>query len=381
MRVTATRIAAAGPMIAMAIASAGCFYVDPINQRPSLDIRPMSSDPVFRGATVGFEAIASDPEQQVVAFQWRAYVCTDATVIEQCDLDPIFTGVEGTAVFSVPAFRADPDGPGPMPARPVESLRVVLEGRDDHGATAKPAQELILPVLNNAPKLQLRTVSKFGPVVGTPIDVYARYSDSDDTPTNVTLEWTAFSPSQVPDTLVDLPALPPDGSGNLQQGKRFTPAVTGNWDIRVVATDRLGARTEEHHTVTVADDAPPCLDAWDPIAGPAATPITEPTLFQVVHVRDDLDAYPRLGPEPFLREAAFEWSMKVGAGPRLPLANTVNSLAFDPQAYVPGTIVELRVEIFDRKDIAITCADDVQTCSVISQPSCIQRQTWRVEAR
>jgi len=378
VRVPVTRIAVAWSIAA----SAGCFYVDPINQRPSLDIRPMSSDPVYRGGTVAFTAIASDPEQQVVAFQWRAYVCTDATSIDDCDPGPIFTGVEPTASFLVPPFRVDPDGDGPLAGRPVESLRVVLEGRDDRGAAAKPAQELILPVLNHPPDVQLRVVSSHGAVVTTPIDVYARYGDADDTPGNVTLEWTAFSPSQVPDTLIDV-AVPPDAGdpAHLQQGKRFTPAVTGNWDIRVVATDKLGTRAEEHLTVTVADDAPPCLDAWQPLAGPAATPITEPTLFQVIHVRDDLDAYPRTGTESFVGETVFEWSIKVGAGARQPLANAVSSLAFDPQAYEPGTIVELRVQIFDRRGTAITCADDAQTCSVISQPTCIQRQTWRVEAR
>jgi hypothetical protein len=375
--VRAARIAIAGSIAA----SAGCFYVEPINQRPALDIRPSSSDPVFRGAIVTLDAVASDPEQQVVAFQWRVYACTDATSIQDCDLDPMFTGVEPEATFRVPAFRADPDGDGPRAAPPVESLRVVLEGRDDRGANAKPDQELILPVLNRAPGIELRVASTHGAVVTTPIDVYARYRDDDDTPENVTLEWTAFSPSQVPDTLAELTVPDDDDPGSLQQGKRFTPQVTGNWDILVVAVDPLGARTEEHLIVTVADDTPPCLDAWAPAAGAQATPITEPTLFHVLHVRDDLDAFPRTSSAPFLGEPEFVWSIKVGAGPREVLANPVSSLAFDPQAYAPGTLLELRVEIFDRRQTPITCADGAQTCSVISQPACIQRQTWRVEAR
>jgi hypothetical protein len=362
-------------------AAAGCFYVEPINQRPALDIRPASSDPVYRGAEVTLEAIASDPEQQVVAFQWRVYACTDATSIQGCDLDPSFTGVEPEATFRVPTFRADPDGDGPAAAAPVESLRVVLEGRDDHGAAARPDQELILPVLNAPPSLALRVASTHGAVVTAPIDVYARYGDLDDTPAAVGLEWTVFSPAQVPDALVEL-AVPPDGDPtHLQQGRRFTPQVAGNWDLRVVATDRAGARTEEHLTITVAEDAPPCLDAWDPAATLQFAPVIEPTLFRVLSVRDDLDAYPRTSSEPFLGEPEFVWSIKVGAGPRQVLPNPVASLAFDPQAYAPGMLVELRVEIYDRKRTAISCADDAQTCSVISQPSCIQRQTWHVEAR
>jgi hypothetical protein len=380
VRAAVARIAVAGSLAA----SAGCFYVEPINQRPSLDIRPASSDPVFRGATITLDAIANDPERQVVAFQWRVYACTDATSIQACDPEPMYTGVQPQATFRVPPFRADPDGAGPQPGAPVESLRVVLEGRDDRGADARPDQELILPVLNAPPSVALRVASTHGAVVTTPIDVYARYGDADDTPANVTLEWTAFSPSQVPDALVEL-AVPPDGDrDHLQQGRRFTPQVTGNWDLRVVAVDKAGARIEEHLIVTVKDDGPPCLGAWAPTASAQPTPptpITEPTLFHVLQVRDDLDAFPRTSGASFVGETQFVWWLKVGAGPRQLLSNPVSSLALDPLTYAAGTVLELRVEVFDRKRTAITCADAAQTCSVISQPECIQRQTWRVEAR
>lgn len=374
------KAAAIGSLLC-ALAPAGCFYVDPINQRPSLDIRPLSSDPVFRGDPLTLEAVAIDPEGQVVAFQWRVYACTDATQIESCDPEPHFTGIEPEAAFRVPAFRVDPDGEGPEAGAPVESLRVVLEGRDERGATARPAQELVVSVLNHPPRLELRVASTHGAVVTTPIDIYARYGDADDTPENVSLEWTAFSPSQLPDTLVDI-TVPPGGEpGTLQQGKRFTPQVTGNWDIVVAATDRYGERKTERLTVTVADDAAPCLGAWEPIASAQAAPLTEPTLFRVLQVKDDLDAFPRTSGAPFIKDPRFAWSLKVGAGPREALSNPVSSLALDPQTYAPGTILELRVEVFDRKETPITCADAAQTCSVISQPTCIQRQTWRVEAR
>jgi hypothetical protein len=373
----ATRIVAAWSIAA----SAGCFFVQPINQRPALDIRPVSSDPVFRNTTITLEAVADDPEDHVVAFQWRVYACTDATSIPDCDRDPLFTGIEPEATFKVPPFRVDPDGEGPEVATPTRSLRVVLEGRDERGATARPDQELILPVLNRPPTLELRVASTHGAVVTTPIDVYARYGDDDDTPEKVAIEWTLFSPSQVPDTLVEV-QVPSDGDPrHLQQGRRFTPMVNGNWDIHAVAIDALGARTPGNLIVTVADDAAPCLDAWDPAATAQPAPVTEPTLFRVLQVRDDLDAFPRTSSATFIGEPEFEWSIKVGAGARQVLDNPVSSLAFDPQVHAPGTVVELRVEIFDRRQIPITCADGAQTCSVISQAGCIQRQTWRVEAR
>lgn len=390
MRAVATTIGSLGrraPLAAacaLAASAAGCFYVEPINQRPSLDIRPASSAPVFRGATVTFEAVASDPEHQDVALRWSVHACTDATAAdprEGCDARTIFSGSEREATFPVPAFRDDPDGTGPEVVRPVESLRVILEGVDDRGAAARPAQELIVPVLNAPPRLALRVQSTTGAVITTPIEVYARYGDPDDAPENVTLEWTAYSPSQVPAPLVEV-IIPPDGDPTTrQQGRTFTPQVTGNWDIRVAAVDQTGARTEDHLTVTVTPDTPPCLDLWAPAASAEAVPVTAPTLFRVIQVRDDLDAFPRISTAPYAGEPEFAWSIKVGAGPRQALPNAVSSLAFDPQVYAPGTVAELRVEIFDRKRTPIGCVDAAPTCSVISQPACIQRQTWRVEAR
>jgi hypothetical protein len=128
-------------------------------------------------------------------------------------------------------------------------------------------------------------------------------------------------------------------------------------------------------------DTPPCLDTWQPVADMQPVPITAPTLFEVDHVRDDLDAYPRLGNDGVVGETKFSWSIQVDEGPRQKLANPLSSLALDPQAYAPGTKIQLRVEIADRHDIPINCDDTDPTCSVISQPSCIQRQTWLVEAR
>jgi hypothetical protein len=331
---------------------------------------------------VSLHAIASDPEDQAVAFQWRIYTCTDATSSEGCDLDPFFTGIEEKATFRVPAFRGGGGGGGGGDGGPaVESLRAVLAGRDDRGAASRLEQELILPVLNAPPDVTLRMVSPLGAVVGAPIDVYARYGDADDTPRNVGLAWTVFSPSDVPYTLLDLPPLPDNDPAHLQQGKRFTPHATGNWDVRVVALDGAATKSEQHLIITVVDDAPPCLESWSPQVDATLLPISEPTLIRVIQASDDLDSFPRTLGSPFFGDTLFTWSERIGAGPRRALSAATSGLVFDPQAYAPGTIVELRVEIYDRKHTAIPCADVVPTCSVISRPGCSQRQTWRLEAR
>ena len=366
----------------------GCFYVPPINQRPALDIKPRSSDPVHRGDHgehgVVLDALADDPEGQFVAFQWRVYLCTDATDFATCDQDPITSGIESSITFDVPSLRADPDGAGPAIAAPVESLLVILEAKDDHGATAKPADSLIIPVLDADPSLEVDQHRLYGGVIGTPVDLFAVYGDPDDTAANVMITWQAFSPSQVEINLADIVVPQPDDLALAQVGKRLVPNAIGLWDIVITATDPVGQAVTRHLSVPVGDDKPPCLAQWSPIAptGGVTLPITEPTLFQVPIVADDLDRFPTIVGDPFLGPTTFAWSIKPpGASARQPLVGvTGNTAALDPASFAPGSIVELRVEIFDRNATPISCADSDQSCSVIST-ACIQRQTWHVEVR
>jgi len=79
----------------------------------------------------------------------------------------------------------------------------------------------------------------------------------------------------------------------------------------------------------------------------------------------------------------FQWSLQPpGQTGHVDIAGAVgSSFALDPAAYTPGQVLELRVQIYDRNNTTIPCVDGEQTCSVISEPTCIQRQTWRVEIR
>lgn len=377
MRVAAT-LAAIG-----SLAAGGCIYIDPINQRPSLDIRQTSSEQVHRGDDVELEAIANDPEENDVEFRWNIRACTDAAVPSDCDPVPLFDGASRTASFRVPPFREDVDGDGPAIAAPVASLRVVLTGEDDRGADARPAQLLIIPVLNAPPTLRLSSSSTDGTsVVTMPIEVHAKYGDADDTHENVSRAWTLVSPTGAESPLVEFDVQDDAGQPEFAQvGVGFTPTVTGRWTVRVAATDRTGEHADAAVEVQVVADGPPCLALWNPLASPIPTPLTELKQFEVNQVRDELDAFPRMSDQPFFGETTFQWSLLVGQEPRRMLGNTTERVALDPSAYTPGTILELRVEIFDRNATPIPCADAAATCSVISQANCIQRQTWRVEAR
>jgi hypothetical protein len=133
-------------------------------------------------------------------------------------------------------------------------------------------------------------------------------------------------------------------------------------------------------TLHVVEDGPPCLSQWAPLVAtaPNAWPLTDPTLFQVTVVLDELDAFPGAPTS----QLAFHWSiLPPGASTRQALSTTGNAVALDPASYQPGDIVELRVEIEDRNDTPVSCAENLATCSVISNNTCIQRQTWRVEVR
>jgi hypothetical protein len=355
----------------------GCFYVDPINQRPSLAIDQPSSDPVYRGDHLELTANANDPEGQFVSFQWRGYACVPPAESADCDVDPLATSVTQSFALDVPVRRAD--------GTPTEAVRIVLEGKDELGAASKPAPVLKLAVLNRPPDLATRKSSRYAYVIGTPIDVFAQVGDLDDGRDNVTVSWVVFAPSQVGHQLVDL--VVPDNGDPLHHtyGKRFTPLGTGDWQIEITAADPLGNTTVDRLTIPVADDKPPCLAQLAPIVPPpgAALPITEPTLFSAPVVVDDLDVYPPVAGDPVLGTTRFSWSIQGASGGThvvVPGATT-NSLVVDPTAYQPGDQVEVRVEVFDRQNAALPCPDADATCSITTPQTCLQRQTWHVVIR
>jgi hypothetical protein len=365
-------------LLPLALLLTGCFYTDPINQRPSADIQQESSVAPFRGDFVDLTAVATDPENQQVDFSWRVYACTDATAAGDCDAVPFLTGLLTDFTFQIPVMRVDV-------AKAVESLLVIMEATDELGAVAKPDQQLVIPVADHPPNLMLSASSRFGYVTNTPIQVFAQYGDVDDGAASTTIEWKVFTPMQ-PDTFVladpPSPVVQDPASPDLLAEKVLTPDGVGDWSIEVTATDPLGAITTQTLPITVTTDQPPCLEQWQPIApfdGTSVLPITEPTLFQIPVVVDDLDVYPPLG-DPILGVATFAWSiLPPGASVRQPLANTGNSVDFDPATYRPGDIVELRVDISDRVPRA-TCTDSDLTCALnTSLPTCYQRMTWRVE--
>lgn len=360
-------------LLALIALSTGCFYVDDINQRPSIAIVNNSSDTVFRGQTVELDASGNDPENQQIAYHWRVYACTDATDPASCDHDPLQTSLQPSVMFKVPTKRTDVDVT-------TASIRVDLEGADDHGATAVPSQTLVMPVGDAAPELEVRKEAHATYVVNTPVGLFAKYTDSDDLLTDLGIQWDVFSPA-VGDTftLVDTPADATDPQ-HLQRAKIFTPQAIGSWDVQVTITDPEGMTAIGHIPVEVTPDLPPCIAQYEPLApladGTPPLPISAATRFSIPQVTDDLDGFPSPG------TTGFAWSLKApGASGFADLHVAGNSVELDPATYTPGDDLELRVDITDRVSRSLTCAVDDLTCAVVAGSSCIQRLTWRVEIR
>ncbi len=358
---------------------AGCFYTDIINQRPSLDIRQDTTGPLYRGGIVKLHAESSDPDGHDVLFHWRAYACTEKAL---CDGAPYFESSDDEIELQIAMTRVDAG------AGAVLGLRVVLEGVDDFGATAKPAQELWIDLQDHTPVIELRTSSSYGSVVGTPIMIFARVADEDDGPRTPALTWEVFTPMNQPVASLDDAMVKQDESdpSHYTYGKAFETDEPGEYEVRVTADDGLGLETSKTTTsiiIVVDDDDPPCLQQLTPIVAtaPSAWPMSEPTLFQVHVVEDDLDPYPTIN-DPYLRPTKFKWWLLAPGTTREELTGvTGNSVALDPASFHPGDILELRVEIYDRKETFIPCVDGAATCSVIADNNCLQRQTWRVEVR
>ena len=354
---------------------AGCFYTDTVNQRPSLDIHRRNEGPYYRGGTekIKVEAVSNDPEGHHVSFHWRAYACTEQA---DCDQAPYFEKSDTYVEISVPTARYDS-------SEAVKGIFIKLEGKDDYGAVARPIQELWVDVGNAPPDIvRFDAYSGYGFVKGLPIDVFAEVVDTDDRERVPDVTWTVYPNMPMNYDLIDESGMPSVGGHVF--GKKFTPKVVGTFTFTFTASDGIvEVPTEKSIDITATPDKAPCLKTLSPLVAvaPAALPMTDPTLFQVHVVTDDLDPYPASS-DPLRGVTKFTWSLLAPGGTREVLTGvTGNSVSINPASYQPGDILELRVEIADRNDTQLMCADANATCSVISDNNCLQRQTWRVEVR
>jgi hypothetical protein len=266
--------------------------------------------------------------------------------------------------------------------RLVNRIKVKVLVKNDVGAAATAEENIA--VIDGPPTVALdRQDGTLA--VGTPIRLAVRFSDPDDALNSLSL----LAPLVVAPTEASTYTLTPEDE-QIDTTKsyrtrtfRLIPHQSGSWLLRFFVSDPSGLIAEEKIDFTIAPDDPPCLAQWEPIASAnAALPVSEPTVFQVPLVTDNLDAYPPISSEPPFGTTAFQWSiLRPGAAMRETLAGaTGNRIDFDPAVFTPGDIVELRVQIYDHNNVAVSCSDNQPTCALVT-PACLQRQTWRVEVR
>ncbi len=359
----------------------GCFYIDPINRLPVVDSiscrflnddRPCSSlTPLHRTDKVELSVAILDPDDSAAhaTHAWSAFVCNTLDTSE-CETSAYTTSTAATPLLEWP--RA---------AEGVRALLVAVDVRDGRGARVRQSARF---TVNDPPTLELRA-SPGDRTLRAPMQLTATYDDVDEGPSNIQLAWEVTGPTADAEVLLEDIDPGPPAPPVLAVRKRFVPTAVGRWDVKVTATDGRAETVEEHLTLDVGPDLPPCIARVQPAVPPAGAvlPVLEPTVFQVPRVTDDLDVYPPTFSDPAFGAATFAWSILApGATTRQVLLDaTGNSIDFDPAAFTPGQRVEIRVEVFDRTYHDVSCADALPTCVVAARPQCTQRQTWRVEIR
>jgi hypothetical protein len=349
-------------VVVIAALAPGCFYLDPINERPSAEIVRVDTSPLVRGRGTEVAATWSDPNGDAVTLAWTVTGCLADGVT--CNT-PIVTGTTADLPFTVPAVAG------------LAKVKVELAVTDSHGAAARPGQVLLLDVEDQPPTLGLQVhgrVWRGAYPVGLPITVLASPSDPDLDATTVT-----WDPPYAPGTDPQRSAWTGDPHALTRS---FTPDVAGNWTVHATADDGLGGTGDASPLppIVVDDDRPPCLGTIDPALTSGTITLDQPRRLSVLVVDDDLDVYP---PASGLGVAGFRWSIRAPetGGAWTPLDTDLSNVVLDPAAYAPGDAIDVRVEITDAVVRTPPCDASSDTCSITGDATCDQRQTWHLEVR
>lgn len=325
-----------------AVLLSACFYIDPINTAPTATIQ-VPSGPYFLNQSVTFTAVAIDPDGDKMSFQWFCNACI-----------PNF----GTSQIYRATFAAH------------GSVEVRLIVTDSHGAgdtpfipititDRAPTNPVIFPSGSNLDGTY--TVTK-------PIQLTANASDDD----NDSITFSAVvhpPPTSDPNHMQFTPSPPKTWT--------LVPDVPGHWTVDVTAADGFGGSATSTQSIEVLPDQPPCIAVTVPDANSDGHYLVlrddGPRRFAVASVTDDLDGFPG--------QLHLNWSLgRSGSVPAPVAGHDFSDFTIDPAAYLPGDVVELRVEVTDRVARTLPCAADQPRCS-IGGNNCFQRETWEVEIR
>ncbi|MEZ4400240.1 MAG: hypothetical protein R3B06_09485 [Kofleriaceae bacterium] len=120
-------------VVVLVAATAGCLYVEPINERPAAEIERVGDGEIFRGAELLFRAVVDDPDRDAVTLAWRGQACDQPPSVSPHVCAAVETGLDPQFAFTVPVA---------VDGRPTTYLAIALDVTDAHGAVAKPSQRL-----------------------------------------------------------------------------------------------------------------------------------------------------------------------------------------------------------------------------------------------
>ena len=251
------------------------------------------------------------------------------------------------------------------------SVQVQLATFDNHGA--EDTSLLPLEVTDRAPTVQVRVIPSNSDGTNTVTKAIAvSASASDEDGDQVTYR-----------AVVDAPPTSDPNQMQFIASKdtvlwTLVPDVPGHWTVDVTASDGFGGSTTETQAIEVIPDQPPCLAITVPDANTDGHYLIlrddGPRRFGVASVTDDLDPFPG-------GQTRFNWWLgPSGALPAPVAGHDFSDFTVDPAGYLPGDVLELRVEIADRSARTFPCAADQPRCS-IGGNECFQRETWELEVR
>lgn len=360
--------------IAGALAThAACLYVAPINERPRARIDEVTVGPYHVGdqviATVS--GSSDDGASRDLSVIWQAQMCDQQGSCEVVDV-----GTSGGSIRTDAAVVVDRKG----------ELIISAEIADGQGAT--DAIELRVDVVNQAPTIEVQVANGFpdpgdsgGYVIGLPLELVGNIADPDGD--ELTTTWVAFPPMG---SLSTVDVVPVDGEDESYTLEADDPGI---WEVKITADDGDGGVVEHIEQVAIAVDGPPCIGVTQPLAGPIAALVSEPTRFTVQAVFDALDGYPKpFDAHPAVGETEFRWQLASPAsgGSFVALTNPVADVLIDPSNYAPGDRLTLRVEVDDRNNfLPLGCDVNQALCNALDTadptPACTQRTTWEIEVR
>lgn len=360
------------------LSATGCFFTDPINDRPVARISIENDPPFHKGSTVMFDAAKSvdDDADDDLRAHWRAFACSSASP-PICE--PLVDSV--TKENLVDAFELDI--PMDLSLDTMATINVELRVEDDSGASGLAIESIVIenriPTINVSLDEGPNQRPGGGPVLGLPVSLTAEPVDEDgDEPV---LSWDFEGP---PTSLRASVVFNQIGPNTYE----LDADVPGGWKFLLSADDGVGGVGEREVTFDVSADLEPCIQATDPVAVDGASYIVErsdgPRRFAVLHVVDELDVFPLAdGLHPAIEQTRFSWKIATPDtnGALVPLSgHVVSDYVLDPSAFSPGDLVELQVEASDR--VTRDACDSAQTvCSSSILPNCFQRLTWGVEIR